>query len=175
VIKGIQVAVKIPKKQDWASDELRSFREEVAITRSAFHTNVVLFLGACTVPGKIMLVVERMVCDMATLLHHKERAPPQLVREPLTLLRKLRMAHDTALGISWLHDILSVVHRDLKPANLLLDENLRVKVTDFGFRFVKEKGRMVFSLSVHSQTHQLSSLSEIFGGESDQEEKPREV
>lgn len=50
-----------------------------------------------------------------------------------------------ALGIIWLHEILKVVHRDLKPANLLLDENLRVKVTDFGFSelYEKSKGREV--------------------------------
>lgn len=47
--------------------------------------------------------------------------------------KKLKLAHDTVLGIAWLHNISNVVHRDLKPANLLLDENFRVKVSDFGF------------------------------------------
>jgi len=132
-LKGIQVAVKIPKKQDWESDDLKSFRDEVAITRSVYHTNVVLFLGACTIPGSIMIVTECMACDMATLLHKRSLVPTGLLREPLTLQKKLRMAHDAALGVIWLHDVLRIVHRDLKPANLLLDLNLRVKVGDFGF------------------------------------------
>jgi len=132
-LKGIQVAVKIPKKQDWQSDDLKSFRDEVAITRSVYHTNVVLFLGACTIPGSIMIVTECMACDLATLLHKRSQVPTGLLREPLTLQKKLRMADDAALGVIWLHDVLRIVHRDLKPANLLLDLNMRVKVGDFGF------------------------------------------
>ena len=102
-IKGIKVAVKIPKKQVWDSEELRSFREEVSITRSAFHTNVVLFLGACTVPGSIMIVIERMACDLDTLLHHRERVPPALLKIPITLERKIKMAHDAVKNKTNLH------------------------------------------------------------------------
>lgn len=164
--------MKVPKKQAWDGEELRSFREEVAITRSAFHTNVVLFLGACTVPGSIMIVIERMSCDLATLLHRRDRVPPALLREPLTLLRKTRMAHDAALGITWLHEILKIVHRDLKPANLLLDDNLRVKVTDFGFselrrdasepREVQMKGTALYAAPEIWKKEGCSTASDVY-------------
>ena len=98
-IKGIKVAVKVPKRQVWECEELKSFREEVSITRSVFHTNVVLFLGACTVPGSIMIVTERMACDLDTLLHHKDRVPPALLKVPLTLEKKIQMAHDAVKNI----------------------------------------------------------------------------
>jgi len=40
--------------------------------------------------------------------------------------------------MNWLHGISKIVHNDLKSANLLLDFNLRVKVTDFGFSLIRE-------------------------------------
>lgn len=72
-----------------------------------------------------MIVTELMKGDVEKLIHSSHRK--------LTLRQKLRIAHDAALGVNWLHGICSIVHRDLKPANLLLDENNRVHVTDFGF------------------------------------------
>jgi serine/threonine protein kinase len=101
------------------------FRHEVTIMRKIFHPNVVLFLGACTKPGKLMFVTELMKTDLDIVIHSS--------RSPLSLYKKLQMARDAACGINWLHGINQIVHRDLKPANLLLDENMRIKVTDFGF------------------------------------------
>lgn len=35
---------------------------------------------------------------------------------------------------------MGVIHRDIKPDNLLIDENDRVKISDFGVSFILENG-----------------------------------
>lgn len=168
IIKGIQVAVKVPRKQHWSEQELQDFRNEVKIMKSIYHTNVVLFLGAC-LTGKILIVTEKMLCDMDTLLHTPQKLPPQLKGRKVTYLDKLKMMHDAALGICWLHDILKMVHRDLKPANFLLDENFRVKICDFGFtehfkttREVKMKGTALYSAPEIWQETACTFASDIY-------------
>ena len=132
-VRGKLVAVKVPNNQTLSEEQKRVFRHEMSIMKKIFHQNVVLFLGACTAPGRLMIVTELMFCDLEHIIHGRNR--PQL-----TLAQKLRIAQDAAYGVNWLHGICHIVHRDLKPANILLDENLNVKVTDFGFSAVFRAG-----------------------------------
>eukprot|EP00727_Mastigamoeba_balamuthi_P010007 m51a1_g5629 putative sh2 domain-containing protein (623) ;mRNA; r:802416-804745 len=133
ICRGKHVAVKVPRNQDLSERQLKSFRHEVTINKKIFHPNVVLFLGACTRPRNLFIVSELMSCDLERLI-----SGPTWPGVPI--LTRLRMAHDAALGINWLHGICQIIHRDLKPANLMLDENMRVKVSDFGFSEVLRGG-----------------------------------
>lgn len=54
-----------------------------------------------------------------------------LQQGPLTPERAADYVGQIASAISYAHNK-NIIHRDLKPANVLLDENGRVKVTDFG-------------------------------------------
>ena len=42
-----------------------------------------------------------------------------------------RFFHQILSGVEYLHSI-KICHRDLKPENLLLDENMNIKIVDFG-------------------------------------------
>lgn len=133
--RGKEVAIKKLFKQDVDEKTLADFRKEVQIMSQLRHPNTLLFMGACTTPGKMALVTEMMPKgNLATFLHEERHAN-------FPLHRRLIMARDCALGMNWLHCSQPViVHRDLKPSNLLLDEHLRVKVCDFGLSAVKQRG-----------------------------------
>ena len=134
-VRGKLVAVKVPNRQDLDPEKRAAFMREVAMMKTIFHQNVVLFLGACVEPGKLMVVTELMSCDLDRIIHG---ANGRAARN-LSLKDKLKIAQDTALGVNWLHGICHIIHRDLKPANILVDENMHAKVTDFGFsEFLRE-------------------------------------
>lgn len=47
--------------------------------------------------------------------------------------QRLRMAKELTSAVSYLHSMSpAILHRDIKPGNILLDENLSVKLSDFG-------------------------------------------
>lgn len=124
--REIDVAIKKLNKVTFDNKTLLTFKREVRIMSRIFHPNVCLFMGACLEPGNCMIVTELLPKgDLENLLHND--------KIPLSDVQKLKIARDAALGMCWLHQSNPVfIHRDLKSSNLLLDDNLRVKVCDFG-------------------------------------------
>jgi len=132
-LHGKAVAVKKLFTQKFDEKTLEDFRREVAIMSTLRHPNVLLFMGACTEPGNLLIVTELMprgsVYDI--LRDSKIR---------LSLKRKMMMARDASLGMNWLHNLKpQFLHLDLKAANLLVDKNWTVKVADFGLSVVKKE------------------------------------
>jgi hypothetical protein len=94
-------------------------------------------MGACTIPGKCMIVAELLPKgDLEKMLHN--------AKIELSLSLRMQMALDAALGMTWLHESNPVfLHRDLKTSNLLVDENFRVKICDFGLTQLKQREEMI--------------------------------
>eukprot|EP01089_Gocevia_fonbrunei_P023102 TRINITY_DN9593_c0_g1_i1.p1 TRINITY_DN9593_c0_g1~~TRINITY_DN9593_c0_g1_i1.p1 ORF type:complete len:568 (-),score=107.07 TRINITY_DN9593_c0_g1_i1:21-1724(-) len=123
--RGADCAIKVLFRQDLTTEDLEAFRDEVSVMSKLIHPNVVLFMGACTQPGKLMIVTELLPMDLDTLFIKKKANYP--------LIQKLGMARDAALGMNWLHrNKPQFIHRDLKLSNLLVTEDHKVKVCDFG-------------------------------------------
>ena len=82
-----------------------------------------------------MIVTELMKSDLQTVLDDEDFQAPILVR--------IRMAKDVALGMNWLHSNKpSILHRDLNPSNLLVDENMHVKIADYGLSRIRDESPM---------------------------------
>ncbi|MDP2436532.1 MAG: protein kinase [archaeon] len=131
---GKHVAVKKLINQQMDAETLSAFKKEVAVMSKLRHPNVLLFMGASTEPGNLMIVTELMPRgSIYDLLHQKELE--------LTFKTKIKMAKQAALGMNWLHRSKPpFIHRDLKTSNLLVDENFGVKVCDFGLAHMKTHG-----------------------------------
>ena len=129
--RGKDVAIKKLFKQELDEKLLADFKKEVEIMARLRHPNVLLFMGACTDPGNMAIIMENI----------KGGNAEQVLRDntlELSLYTRMKMARDVAFGMNWLHESKpQIIHRDLKPSNLLIDENFHVKVCDFGLSTIK--------------------------------------
>jgi len=124
-----------------------------------FHPNVVLFMGAITKGKELMIVTENLPTDLETLFITEKRKVP--------LFLKLKMLRDAALGMNWLHcSDPMFIHRDLKLSNLLVDNNYKVCVCDFGL--TQMKARDVERLEYNPQGSLVYMAPEVFLGKYDE-------
>ncbi|XP_041011105.1 probable LRR receptor-like serine/threonine-protein kinase At1g67720 isoform X2 [Juglans microcarpa x Juglans regia] len=124
---GKEVAVKI--MADLTSHGNQQFVTEVALLSRIHHRNLVPLIGYCEEEHQCILVYEYM--HNGTL---RDRIHDSANQNRLDWLARLYIAEDAAKGLEYLHTGCnpSIIHRDVKTSNILLDINMRAKVSDFG-------------------------------------------
>ncbi|CAA7058322.1 unnamed protein product [Microthlaspi erraticum] len=124
---GKEVAVKITA--DPSSHLNRQFVTEVALLSRIHHRNLVPLIGYCEEADRRLLVYEYM--HNGTLGAHLYGSSDY---KPLDWPARLQIAQDAAKGLEYLHNGCnpSIIHGDVKSSNILLDINMRAKVSDFG-------------------------------------------
>ena len=119
-----RVALKLPRRDVAAStDRLTLFQREAKAAAALNHPNIVHLYSVEEADGLIFMTME--------LVHG--RSLRELLRSgiPLPLSKMLAFASQIAEGLACAHAA-GVLHRDLKPGNVMITDDDRVKILDFG-------------------------------------------
>ncbi|CAJ1975448.1 unnamed protein product [Sphenostylis stenocarpa] len=144
---GTSVAVKRIDGEERGENE---FKSEVAAIASVHHVNLVRLLGYCNAPKAPRYLVYEYASNgsLDGWIFHK-RVSERRHGGCLSWNLRYKVAIDVAKGLAYLHhDCRSrILHLDVKPENILLDENYRALVSDFGLAKLigKDESQMVVS------------------------------
>ncbi|CAN4120853.1 unnamed protein product [Withania somnifera] len=128
---GTKIAVKRMESGAMGTKGRNEFQAEIAVLTKVRHRHLVALLGSCVNGNERLLVYEYM--PQGTLSQHLFEWK-ELGYKPLTWTQRVTIALDVARGVEYLHSLAqqSFIHRDLKPSNILLGDDMRAKVADFG-------------------------------------------
>ncbi|EEF50557.1 calmodulin-binding receptor-like cytoplasmic kinase 2 [Ricinus communis] len=168
---GTFVAIKRAKKSVYDKHLGVEFQSEIRTLAQVEHLNLVNLYGFLEHEDERIVVVEYV--PNGTLREHLDC----MHRDVLDLATRLDIAIDVAHAVTYLHMYTDhpIIHRDIKSSNILLTENFRAKVADFGFARLAadaESGATHVSTQVkgtagyldpeYLKTYQLTDKSDVY-------------
>ncbi len=142
-----EVAVKV-LRGDLASDEkfVKRFQREAKAASSLNHPNIVEMYDVGEDNGNYFIVMEYI--DGKTLKSLIKKRGGLSLSETVDIMLQLTSA------IACAHDSY-IIHRDIKPQNVLILEDGRVKITDFGIAIALNSAELTQTNSVMGSVHYL--------------------
>lgn len=169
--KDLHVAVKQLGKRGFQGH--KEWVTEVNVLGIVQHPNLVKLVGYCAEDhekGIQRLLVYEYMPNRCVEYHLSTRSGTIL-----SWSTRLRIAQDTARGLSYLHEGMDfqIIFRDFKSSNILLDDQWNAKLSDFGMARLGPKeghthvttavvGTMGYSAPEYIQTGRLSSKNDVW-------------
>ncbi|KAL6582184.1 hypothetical protein OROMI_006198 [Orobanche minor] len=140
---GTKIVVKRMESGVMGTKRLNEFQAEIVVLTKVRHKHLVALLGYCINGNERLLVYEYM--PEGTLSQHLSEWQEHGC-QPLTWKQRVTIALDVASGVEYIHGLAqqSFIHRDLKPTNILLVDDMRAKVADFGLVKNAPNGKYFF-------------------------------
>ncbi|CAM0907969.1 unnamed protein product [Alopecurus aequalis] len=119
-------SVAVKKLEKLQQETEKEFMVEVQTIGQTFHKNLVRLLGFCNEGTDRLLVYEFMTNGSLNEFTFGDARPHWSLR--------VQVALGVARGLLYLHEECStqIIHCDIKPQNILLDNNFKAKIADFG-------------------------------------------
>ena len=142
-----KVAVKV-LRGDLSTDDkfIRRFEREALSVSNLSHPNIVEVYDVGVEDGSHYIVMEYI--DGKTLKQLLKK------RESLTLSEVIDIMTQLTDGISHAHESY-IIHRDIKPQNIMIEDDGRVKITDFGIAMALNATQLTQTNSVMGSVHYL--------------------
>ncbi|XP_061345753.1 serine/threonine-protein kinase PCRK1-like [Gastrolobium bilobum] len=169
--RRIEVAVKQLSKRGMQGH--REWVTEVNVLGIVEHPNLVKLVGYCADDderGIQRLLIYEYMPNRSVEHHLSHRA-----ETPLPWSRRLKIAQDAARGLTYLHEEMDfqIIFRDFKSSNILLDEQWKAKLSDFGLARLGPSdglthvstavvGTMGYAAPEYIQTGRLTSKNDVW-------------
>ncbi|KAK4452404.1 putative serine/threonine protein kinase [Podospora aff. communis PSN243] len=131
---GQRVALKIiPRKKLISRDMQGRVEREIEYLQLLRHPHIIKLFTVIKTPAEIIMVLEYAGGELFDYIVQHGKMKENEAR---------RFFQQMLCAVEYCHRH-KIVHRDLKPENLLLDENLNVKVADFGLSNIMSDGNFL--------------------------------
>lgn len=131
---GQKVALKIINKKTLAKSDMQGRVErEISYLRLLRHPHIIKLYDVIKSKDEIIMVIEYAGKELFDYIVQRGRMPEDEAR---------RFFQQIIAAVEYCHRH-KIVHRDLKPENLLLDDQLNVKIADFGLSNIMTDGNFL--------------------------------
>ena len=136
-LTGEKVAIKILDKEKIIKEKDKyRLKNEIKILKKLRHNNIVQLYGVIDTKLSINLIME--YCEGEELLDYINRKQKLKEMEACKILQQL------ISGVEYLSKN-KITHRDLKPENIIINNNLKIKIVDFGLSNEYKKDELLKS------------------------------